>query len=219
MKKDKALQAKELRKNGKSIREIANELNVAKSSVSVWVRDIPLSKEQLENLCKPRGFNYKFFRNKRAEYQKEGINKAKEKDINHAIGCMLYWAEGTKARNTLSFTNSDVNVHKTFLCFLRKYFNIPNNKIAISVNCYLDHGLSIDQIYNYWIDALELKDCVINKASIRDPLRSSFSSGKKTSKLKYGVLRISTGNSQILQHIYGAIQEYCGFQNELWLTK
>lgn len=38
------LHAKLLRSQGKSLNEIVKELNVAKSSVSIWVRDVPLSR-------------------------------------------------------------------------------------------------------------------------------------------------------------------------------
>src|SRR3989344_6829669 len=39
-----------LRLRGKSIKEIAREVGVAKSTVSLWCRDIVLSKEQTEKL-------------------------------------------------------------------------------------------------------------------------------------------------------------------------
>jgi len=39
-----------LRKNGWSIKAIEKRLKVSRSSVSLWVRDIKLTKEQLEKL-------------------------------------------------------------------------------------------------------------------------------------------------------------------------
>lgn len=217
MKLEKKNEAISLRKNGLSVREISNRICVSKSSVSVWVRNIVLTKEQIEKL-KPGGKNVHFFMGKRKKYQDQGREKAKEKDIEHAIGCMLYWGEGTKARNTLSFTNSDINVHKTFVGFLRKYFNVNNGEIGIHVNCYLDHGVSINEIYNYWIDSLDLNGCKYYKATIRDPSKSSFHSGRKKSKLKYGVMKLSVGNTKIIQQIYGSIQEYCGFIEPKWVN-
>jgi len=47
--KNKAIQ---LRKSGKSIGEIANQLNVSKSVVSLWCRDIALTKKQIDALHK-----------------------------------------------------------------------------------------------------------------------------------------------------------------------
>ena len=43
-------QARLLRTCGKSIKSISRELNVSQSSVSVWVRDIPLTSEQYDLL-------------------------------------------------------------------------------------------------------------------------------------------------------------------------
>jgi transposase len=39
-----------LRKQGKSIKDIAKELNVSASSVSNWVRKVELTNEQIEAL-------------------------------------------------------------------------------------------------------------------------------------------------------------------------
>jgi hypothetical protein len=36
----------------------------------------------------------------------------------HQAGCMLYWAEGSKARNTLKFANSDRQMVRFFRHFL-----------------------------------------------------------------------------------------------------
>ena len=46
----KKLQARKLRKNGESIKDIAYKLRVSKGSVSVWCRDIKLSSKQTERL-------------------------------------------------------------------------------------------------------------------------------------------------------------------------
>jgi hypothetical protein len=45
---------------------------------------------------------------------------------------MLYWAEGGKTRNDIRFSNGDVELLKFFLNFLRKYFNIKEEKIGFS---------------------------------------------------------------------------------------
>lgn len=35
----------------------------------------------------------------------------------HLAGCMLYWAEGAKSRNTIEFANSDPNMVRLFCRF------------------------------------------------------------------------------------------------------
>jgi orotate phosphoribosyltransferase-like protein len=42
--------ARELRAKGWSIKDIERQLNVSRSSVSLWIRDVVLAPEQLERL-------------------------------------------------------------------------------------------------------------------------------------------------------------------------
>jgi hypothetical protein len=91
----------ELRKQGKSLDEITRIIEtVSKTSVSCWVRPVILTNEQMLRL-KPKGRNGKYFTDLRKKYREEGRQKAKENDIGHAIGCMLYWAEGWKSKNVV----------------------------------------------------------------------------------------------------------------------
>src|SRR5688572_30116451 len=113
--------ARKLRQEqGLSIIEIAEKIGVAKSSVSTWVRDIELSPEQEAYLnhsnTRFRAYtagartNRLKFRALRQQYQEEGRIKAREGNLLHAQGCMLYWAEGTKAEQELRFANSDTDM-------------------------------------------------------------------------------------------------------------
>ncbi len=43
------------------------------------------------------------------------------------------------------------------------------------------------------------------------------SSGRKRNKLPYGTCSLAVFDSRIVQHIYGAIQEYGGFEEPRWL--
>src|SRR3989344_4646357 len=57
VKRDLQIKAVALRKSGQSLSEIADQLNVAKSSASLWVRDVKLSDKALQRilLCKQKG--------------------------------------------------------------------------------------------------------------------------------------------------------------------
>ena len=46
---------------------------------------------------------------------------------------------------------------------------------------------------------------------------SRYSKRKRTNTLPYGTCRIIVHDTAILQHIYGAIQEYAGFERPEWL--
>lgn len=227
MKSELKLKAIKLREAGLSIKQISKELNVAKSSVSIWVRNVKLTDKQIKNLEKQNPiFNNQLCgatakanaaRTLRLQYQAEGKQKAKEQNLLHQAGCMLYWSEGSKNKNRCTFTNSDTNMMKLFVKFLRKCFNIPNDKLTVSITCYTNNGLSKSDIENYWINSLELNKDNLRKG--KENIRpKSATNSIRHNKLIYGVCRLEVKQStQLIQHIYGAIQTYGEFENNFGL--
>jgi hypothetical protein len=128
---------------------------------------------------------------------------------------MLYWGEGSKRRNTVRLTNSDVHMVRFFRRFLTDCFDVRAQDLRLSLNFYTGNGVSVEEIERYWLDALELPPSCIRKHAI-DSLPTS-SSGRKRNKLPYGVCTLTIHNTRIAQHIYGAIQEYAGFDEPRWL--
>ena len=141
MKKDKRDEARRLRQEqGLAITDICKQLGVAKSSVSMWVRDIVLTEEQQAALHKQhyaywaqtRGAHTNAIkgRERRVIYQEEGRQKAREGDPLHLAGCMLYWGEGAKNRNALKISNSDSGMLVFYMRFLRETLKLPNSRIV-----------------------------------------------------------------------------------------
>lgn len=227
MKPEERRKSRELRRQGKSVREIEKELDVSRSSVSRWVRDIELTPEQEQRLWE-RDRSYaasgtlakrrrKIFLEKRKQYQESGREKAKKESGNlFQVGCMLYWAEGGKGRNDVRFSNSDVNMMNLFLRFLRECYKVKSEDVSVYINCYTNNGLSVEQIEKYWIEQLRLKQRCLRKTLVNCYPRTSR---RKTvrNKLIYGICRIVVCRTDIVQSIYGAIQEYGDFENEKWL--
>jgi hypothetical protein len=128
---------------------------------------------------------------------------------------MLYWAEGAKARNCLKLTNSDPGLLAFFRQFLIESLQVEPTDITLRVNVYLGNGLSLEQIESYWLDQLELP-----RSSARSHTVNHFptsSSGRKRNKLPYGVCSLAVYQTRLVQHIFGAIQEYAGFDEPRWL--
>jgi transcriptional regulator with XRE-family HTH domain len=149
--------ARRLRRDrGLPIKEIARLIGVSVSSVSLWVRDVPLSAEQEAALDARNPVrngqrlgtinNSARCRAVRQEAQHHGRELARRGDPDFLAGCMLYWAEGSKRRNDAQIVNSDVELVRTFLRTLRLFYAVPDARIALSVNCFLGNGLSIDEI-------------------------------------------------------------------------
>jgi AcrR family transcriptional regulator len=222
MKRELRIKARQLRSEGRSVGEIAAMLGVAKSSVSYWVRDITLTDAQVERLLENkrnnkgrlRGAhrNREKFRQLRLTYQEAGRAAARQGRLLHMAGCMLYWAEGSKDRNTLYFVNSDAHMLQMFMRFLREELCVPEESITIRIHCHSEDPLRQKQVENYWLATLGLPE-----ASLRKTLY------KKGSEIVHNVLangvcaiRVNS-STKYVQHIYGAIQEYGGFDNPDWL--
>jgi hypothetical protein len=225
MKPCERAQARRLRaEDGWSIRRIASALNVAVSTVSVWVRDIELTPEQQADLVRrnPR-FNAQAnggarrserARAKRRQYQLSGRAIAREGEPLHLAGCMLYWAEGTRNKNAVVFTNSDPAMLEFFLRFLRECYGVERERVAFSCNCFLNNGLALSDIETWWLERLVLPRECLRRATVNAP-SSAGRAEKRT--LVYGTGRLVVHSTEIVQSIYGAIQEYAGIDHLEWV--
>jgi hypothetical protein len=220
------VQARALRRElGLPVKEIARRIGVSVSSVSLWVRDVPLTPEQEAALDARNPVrsgqrtgtqnNARRCRELRLAAQQHGRELARAGDPSFIGGCMLYWAEGSKRRNTAELTNADADLLDAYLHFLRRHYAVPDTRIAFSVNCFLGNGLTLNEIESWWLARLSLPATTLRKASVN---RASSASGKKRGHvLPYGTGRISVGSTFIVQSIYGAIQEYAGIDRPEWL--
>jgi hypothetical protein len=211
------------------MKQIAARLGVSPSSVSLWTRDIELTPEQRQrNTHGVRGPSRpehvaaraatwrRKNRERRRQYQKEGRIRAGERDPLHIAGCMLYWAEGTKKRNTLTLANSDSNMLGFFCVFLRESLGVQSDQITLRLNVYTGNGLPLKEIEDHWLRSLELPHTCLRGHTLNHTPTSS--SGQKRNRLPYGVASIRVLRStRLVQHIYGAIQEYAGFEEPRWL--
>jgi hypothetical protein len=128
---------------------------------------------------------------------------------------MLYWAEGAKQRNTIDFTNSDPQMVLLFRRFLTDAMAIERDEILLAINVYTNNGLTIEEIERYWLELLGLPATSARKHMTSHMPTSS--SGRARNKLPYGVCTLRVHSTWMLQHIYGAIQEYAGFDEPAWL--
>jgi transposase-like protein len=214
-------EARRLRRElGMPIKRIAARLGVSLSSVSLWVRDIELDPAHRE-----RNRRQEYARRattwsdtnraKRLAYQEDGRKMARRGDPLHQAGCMLYWAEGSKDRNAICFANSDQAMVRFFVRFLRTCFDISGEDLTLSLNVYTGNGLTLAAIERHWLTGLQLPESCL-RAHIVNHFPTS-SSGRQRNKLPYGVCSIKLFRTRIVQHIYGAIQEYAGFEEPRWL--
>jgi transcriptional regulator with XRE-family HTH domain len=223
MKTDERLTARELRAAGWSIKEIERQLSVSRSSVSLWVRDVVLGPEQQKRLLARTRLGplvaaerkAATARENRRGYQEKGRRLARERDATYAAGCMLYWAEGSKARNTVKLTNSDPDLLVYFLGFLREHFDVDNNRVRLACNLFADHADRQRDIEDFWLSRLGLERESLRASTVNT--FSKYSQKKRANKLPYGTAALIVHNTRIAQTIYGSIQELGDFNRPEWL--
>jgi hypothetical protein len=122
------------------MKEIARAVACSLSSVSYWTRDIQLTDEQCSRLeSRNPAINGQIVakanasraRSKRQLYQLEGRLLARRGHTEHIAGCMLYWAEGSKSRNAVKFVNSDPEMVRLFVDFLRRHFDVTDTSFRL----------------------------------------------------------------------------------------
>lgn len=139
---------------------------------------------------------------------------AREANPEHLAGCMLHWAEGSNARNSVVFTNSDPDMHRAYLRFLRGPCEVADERICLSINCHLNNGLSLPEIEAWWLAELGLPASALRAATVNRP---SSASRWRRNVLTYGTARLCVHSTFLIQSIYGAIQEYGDFDRPEWL--
>jgi transposase-like protein len=213
------------REEGRSLKEIAQMLGVSKSSVSLWVRDIELTHAQHAALQARNGLHERQrlahaamaskARARRIAAQQEGRRRARFLNHRYASGCMLYWAEGSRSRNRIVFTNSDPAMARFFVEFIRDFFDIDCERLRLTCNLFADHEARQREIEDFWLSTVGLPRSCLCKSTVNR--YSRYSQKKRKNKLPYGTCRIVANSTEIAQTIYGSIQELAGFDRPEWL--
>jgi predicted transcriptional regulator len=173
-KKEKAIK---LRKKGKSIREIEKILGIARSTLSDWLKNVKLSKEQIERLERRRLANLAKGRakalliNKTAKLerikkiQREVKKFMSEIKINKKLGelifAIFYLAEGTKRENSITFANSDPNLLKAFLNLFRYLYRPNESRFRCCLHLRKDQPE--EKLKNYWSRILKIPKSQFHK--------------------------------------------------------
>lgn len=155
-------------------------------------------------------------RARRLAAQEEGRLLVRRADSLYVAGVMLYWAEGDKSsRNAARISNSDPEVLRLFMRFLRECLDVSDEQVSVTCNLFADHLDRQWQIEQFWLDALDLPRTRLCKSFVN--VYSKYSQKKRLNKLPYGTTRITVHSTQVAQSIFGAIQEYGGFERPEWL--
>ncbi|PJE64924.1 MAG: hypothetical protein COU90_00200 [Candidatus Ryanbacteria bacterium CG10_big_fil_rev_8_21_14_0_10_43_42] len=165
------LRALQLRRRGKSIKEIANLLNVSKSSASVWCRNINLTSRQASALKKNMIQAGHLGRMRGAETNRKKkqdvidyFTESAKKEIQQLsknefliAGLCLYWGEGSK-KSKLSFSNSDPHMISFMFEWFQVCMDVKKEEFMPRIFINAIHGPRIKEVLTFWSDLLELPE-------------------------------------------------------------
>lgn len=150
------------RRAGASIIDIAREFGLAKSTVSLWVRDVELPalirkhlKANSEKGCElgrmvmaARRKTQAEFDDKEAEGAVAGLVSGADKDFWRLVVALLYWGEGEKGLSRpLGFSNSDPEMVRTYMRALRSAFEINELKFRVTVHLHEYHNVREQHVF------------------------------------------------------------------------
>lgn len=201
--------ARKLRTEGRSIKDIAENIGASKGSVSKWVSDIELSEFQLKELeekqkrwgsqNKGAQANKQQAISRRFVFRENGYKTAKE-DERFKIICALYWGEGSKSKNVFSIANCDPKMLRLIgLWLVEKKW-----ELSFRVAYYGENGINENEIKKWWKQQLpfltedcfrKFTVCKINRASQK----------KKIGSRPYGTGSLTVTSTELVQMIYGGI--------------
>ena len=144
-------QARLLRADGMILQDIAQQLGVSKSSVSLWVRDVDFVPRPRVR-ARRRGPNV-LQRRKQAEIDEllaeaaTQIGRLSDREFLVA-GATLYAGEGAKGDGDVKVANTNPHIIAFFCAWLRRFYDIDEARLRVRL--YLHQGLDLDEAIAYW---------------------------------------------------------------------
>lgn len=212
------IKARELRKQGISVKRIATSLRVSRSSVSLWVRDVVLTVDQLNTLKRAEEIGRAKGHLKNALLHRERrlllVEQAKQEGIQEIgkltkrellmIGLALYWGEGGKTNKRVELCNSDIQMIKLFLYWLEKCFGVNKRELQCYVGINIIHQKRDLLVKQYWSKLMDIPLDQFRKTSFKKSLSKKVYENEEA---HYGTLSIRVSKSTNLNRkIMGLIE-------------
>ena len=170
--------------------EIAEEVGVSKSSVSVWTADVDFDDEVWAARAAKR-------RKAAPERRRSTLSLKRERKIAQAqamgvevigsvsdrefliAGLMLYAGEGFKTNGSVGMANTDPRLLVFFVAWLRHFFEVDEQRLRVRL--YLHEGLDLVAATNYWSRLLSIPD-----DQFRRPYRARADASRRSAKHPMG---------------------------------
>jgi len=174
-KDDLRTRARELRTLGWTYDRIVAELGVSKSSVSLWVRDLPRPERTREEAAEiaRRGGELRLRegeaeRRRVKDEARRGIGALSDREL-FLTGIALYWAEGSKdkpyaRREAVLFVNSDPGVIRVFLAWLR-LLGVERERLSFRVMIHESADVKAAEVF--WAGLAGIDHSLLGKTTLK----------------------------------------------------
>ena len=165
----------EMRKRGMSYSQIKDQLNVSKGTLSLWLRDMPLSERRIREL---RDYSEQRIEKTRETKRKKKLTRMYDvykKAVDnfgtisrrelYIAGFFLYWGEGLKADPyTIMFTNTDPAMVRCFIAWIQ-LLDIEKSKLKVYLHLYSD--MNTVSAISFWSKELDISKTAFRKPYIK----------------------------------------------------
>ncbi|KAA6218046.1 hypothetical protein [Streptomyces filamentosus] len=176
-KDDLRARARELRLQGMTYDQIQVELGCSKSSISLWVRDLPKPERkrtpQEASEIGRRGWELTL---RRREEERQAAKRTAAREVGSLskrelflLGVGLYWAEGTKdkphaRRERVTFVNSDPGMVRIFAAWL-DLLEVPAERRTYHLM--IHETADVTAAEHYWADLLDVPPARFGKTTLK----------------------------------------------------
>ena len=182
---------RDLRRFGLSYGEIMDLIEVKKSTLATWCRDVKLTEKQIAAIRERRaqipGIPVDTNWRRRAEIRElrevaRSLVPELADDPLWIAGLVMYWAEGAKTRNQVSMANADPRALRLFILWIQTY---PSPGARFSIQLHLHEGNDDRAAKEYWRSETGLLEANFHKTFIKPQ-----GTGHRKNHLEHGICTV-----------------------------
>ena len=195
-------QARALRARNRTLADIARTLGVSKSSVSLWVRDVPFTPTlRLRGPHRRPHPAHEAKLRQIEELNREGTTRlgVLTDEALFAAGIALYAGEGSKTDGEVRFSNSDPKMVRLFCTWFRRFFNVDETRMRGRL--YLHQGLDLSAAEAFWSSLANIPTARFHK-----PYRAAPDPSIRRNKHKHGCFSVGYACSRTHREVMGLVR-------------
>lgn len=200
-----------MRHEGASYTHIKAEVGVSKSTLSLWLREYPLSEKRIRELRDFSAQRIERCRETKARKRTERLRKVYE-NVSEDIGILsdreiflcglfLYWGEGAKTTEyAISISNTDPGVLLFFVRWLH-VLGVPKERLKVRIHIYAD--MNATEELTYWSALLDMPLRAFRKPYVKNSNRCGLTYKQR---FTHGTCNVIYDNRDISSYVHAAME-------------